>query len=206
MLLGTTAVLALSFGASVASADALRQAGFPVPLGFVMNMTSPAATFTGVLGPPITCTSATFGSTVTQNNILGPVKGTVTGLTWAGCTQPGPPPVPCTVVANGLPWPNAMRILNGPPKRFDLFIPPLLGITITCGGIVCTYSGAAALPPNSVPAVWTDSPPPPPPNPATVTFAAGGLAGVAPSNAACGPAAAYTSTYTTTLNDLTITP
>jgi hypothetical protein len=202
MLLGSTALLIMSFSAAVASADALRQAGVPMPVGSALNLTSTNATFTGAFPQPVTCANSGMATTITVNNVIGaPVRANLNAWAFAGCTMPGPPPVACNVVVNGLPWPNAVSMRVGPPKTFSVQFPTNGSITITCGGVACTYVGAGAPPPASVTGAWTDSPTPV--TPATVTFTNAPLALVA---GPCGNPATFSGTYTTTINDLLLTP
>jgi hypothetical protein len=211
LLLGSAVLLIGSLGAASASADALRQAGVPVAAGFPLNLNAPTgASFTGVFGQPIVCVNAGIASTITVNNVAGvPVRGNINGIGWGGCTLAGPPVVPCTVTANGLPWVNAMTI-DDPTSIFAIAFPANASITIVCnfagGPITCTYRGNAVPPPNSIQGTWTDSPPPPPAGPATVNMVNTPLMRIAPSAAVCAPAPTYDAKYLTTVNNLTLTP
>jgi hypothetical protein len=211
VLLGSAVLLIGSLGASSASADALRQAGVPVPAGFALNLNAPAGgVFNGVFAQPITCVNAGIATTITINNVAGvPVRGNVNALAWAGCTLPGPPVVPCTVVANGLPWVNAMTI-DDPTSIFAIAFPANGSLTITCnfagGPITCTYRGNAVPPPGSIQGTWSDSPPPPPAGPATVLMTNPPLLRIAPSAAVCGPNPTYSAKYLSTVNNLSLTP
>lgn len=197
-----TALLILSFGASAASADALRQAGIPLPVLSPLGFTATNVTFTGAFAQPVTCTTSTIASTITVNNALGaPVRATVNNWAFGGCSMPGPPPVNCAVTVVPFPWANALSISNGPPKTLSLQFPGNAVLTISCGAVTCAYVGAGAVPPASVTAAWADSPTPV--TPATATFTNAPLALV---GGPCGNPALFNAKYSTTINDLLVTP
>jgi hypothetical protein len=200
VLLCSVAALLLSFGASGASADALNQGGAPVAAGFNLNLTSNNVVITGAFANPVTCTASGIATTITSNNVAGvPARANLNNWTFAGCTLPGG--AACGVFVNALPWGNAVGLDNGPPKTFSISVPPGLLLSVACGGMVCSYTGAAAVPPASVTGAWSDSPSTT--TPATVQFVNAPLAWVA---GGCPPAGAiFTGTYKTTTNAMTLT-
>lgn len=203
--LATAVLLALSLGASAASADALRQAGAPVAVPFVLNASSTNVVFNGVFANPVTCANASMRSEITSNNVVGaPATGDLTGWSFVNCSTAGG--VFCSVIANNLPWVGAVSLEAGPPKTYSASFPATGSLTITCfpmaGATTCTYLGAVAAPPNSVQGLWTDSVPG---GPARVAFVNSPLLRIAPSAAVCGMNATYSGTFFTALNNFTLT-
>jgi hypothetical protein len=199
-LLATAALLTLSLGTAVASADALKQGGAAVAVGFGLNLTSTNVVITGAFANPVSCTGSGIASTITSNNVaFSPARADLNNWTFAGCTLPGG--AACAVFVNAVPWANAVGLRNGPPKTFSISIPPGALLSVACGGMVCSYTGAAAVPPASVTGAWSDSPSTT--TPATVQFVNAPLAHVA---GACPVAGAiFTATYQTTTNAMTLT-
>jgi hypothetical protein len=209
LLLGSAILLTGALGVAPASADALRQSGVPVAVGFALNLNAINVTFAGPFAQPVTCTNAAIGSTVTVNNVVGPVRATLNGFSWVGCTMPGPPIILCTVSVNALPWVNAVRLDSGMPKTFAIGFPTVGVLSITCtlatGAVTCSYKGAAGAPPSFLSGGWTDAPSGPP-SLAVVQFFSSALNKVAPSAPGCGPFANYTAKYSTTASNLSLTP
>lgn len=199
-LLAAVAVLLLALGASGASADALRQAGAPVAVGFNLNLTSTNVVITAAFPNPVTCASSGLATTITLNNVAGvAARADLVNWAFAGCTLPGG--AACAVFVNALPWGNAVGLSNGPPKAFSIAWPANRLLSVACGGMVCSYVGAAAVPPSSITGGWTDSPSMI--TPAIVQFLNAPLAHVA---GACPMAGAvFTGSYKTTVNDLAVT-
>ena len=199
-LLCSAVALLLSLGTSGASADALKQGGAAVAAGFNLNLTSNSIVITGAFANPVTCTGSGIATTVTSNNVAGvPARADLDNWTFAGCTLPGG--AACAVFVNALPWGNAVWLRNGPPKTFSISFPANRLLSVACGGMVCSYVGAAAVPPASVTGAWTDSPSTT--TPATVQFVNAPLAHVAGGCPVAG--AIFTGTYRTTTNAMTLT-
>jgi hypothetical protein len=207
-LLVSVALFVTSLSAPGAHADALRQGGFVVPVGFAVGVVSTGVTFGGVLPQNVTCPTSTIGSNVTTNNVAAmPVLATLGLFTFGSCTEPVTLSS-CTVTANVLPWPNGVRLNVGPPKAFTAIVPTYASITITCalptGIVTCNYTGAAGVPPQELPASWTDATVTAPQ--AVVRFINSPLRRIPPSGASCSLAATFTATYRANQNALTLTP
>lgn len=199
-LLASVAALLLSFGASGASADAVRVGGAAVAAGFGLDLTSTSVVITGAFPNPVTCASSNIDTTITSNNVVGnPARADLDAWTFAGCTLPGG--AACGVFVNALPWGNAVGLSNGPPKTFSISWPANRLLSVACGGMVCSYVGAAAVPPSSITGAWSDSPSTT--TPATVQFVNAPLAHVAGGCPVAG--AIFTGTYKTTTNAMTLT-
>lgn len=208
-LLVSVALLVMSLSAPGAGADALRQGGFVVPVGFGLGLTSTGVTFNGVLPQNVQCPISNLGGAITTNNVVGmPVRGNVATWSFGSCTEPVSLSS-CTVAANMLPWINGVRMDVGPPKAYTVIVPTVASITISCalpppaGLTTCTYTGAAGLPPQEVPATWTDATMT---SPALVRFVSSPLRRIAPSAAACALAPTYTATYRANQAALSLTP
>jgi hypothetical protein len=209
-LLVSVALLVMSLSAPGAGADALRQGGFVVPVGFGLGLTSTGTTFTGVLPQNVQCPTSALGGAITINNVVAmPVRATVTAFSFGSCTEPVTLSS-CTVTANALAWPSgSIRLTAGPPKVFTVSVPTFASIAISCalppptGPVTCTYTGAANLPPQDLPAGWTDATMT---APAIVRFVNSPLRRIAPSAGTCALAPTFSATYRATQAALSLTP
>jgi hypothetical protein len=158
----------------------------------------------------VQCPTSGLSGAVTTNNVAAmPVLATVVTFSFGSCTEPVTLSS-CTVTANALPWPpGSIRMTAGPPKVFTVSVPTFASITIACafppptGLVTCTYTGAANIPPQDLPAAWTDATMT---SAALVRFTNSPLRRIAPSGGICALAPSLTATYRAVQAALSLTP